>query len=156
AVDLYGLEFEADWAVTEHLTVNATFDWETSKIKNYNYIPVGLQIRRDANINGKKFWGSPQVKGTISPTYTSHLMGDWDWYARLDWRFRGKYYIDGTNLAWLPFSQTLDLRAGIKTDKISIAAYVTNVSDDRNFVQGEYGSDSSSTTGGSFENEIRL
>ena len=100
--------------------------------------------------------GSPQLKWTVSPTYTDHLMGDWDYYVRADWRYRGKYYADGTNLAWLPSSNIIDLRIGIKTERLSIEAYVTNLNNDRNFTQAEYGSDSSSTTGGSFENEIRL
>src|SRR5262249_13765283 len=150
------IEFEADWAVTEKLTLNASFNWETSKIKNYNYIPVGLQIRRSADVNGNKFWGSPQVKWALSPTYTDHLFGDWDWYTRVDYRYRAKSYIDVTNLAWLPGSHNIDLRVGIQRSSLKIEGYVTNLTDDRNFKQGEYGSDSSSTTGGSNENEIRL
>ncbi len=156
AVDLYGTEFEADWAPSEKLTLNATFNWETSKIKAYNYTPVGTQIRRSTNITGNRFWGSPQLKWSVSPTYTDHLSGDWDWYTRLDWRYRGKYYIDGTNLAWLPGNHNLDLRFGIQHASLKIEAYVTNLLDSRNFTQGEYGADSSSSTGGSIENEIRL
>ncbi len=155
-VDLSGIELEADWAVTDALVVNATFNYQNSDIKSYNYIPVGTQIRRSANITGNKFWGSPIMKWTLSPTYTAALVGDWEWFTRADWKHRGKYYIDGTNLAWLPPSEIVDFHLGIQREGLSLEAYVANAFNNREFSQGEYGADSSSSTGGSNENEIRL
>jgi iron complex outermembrane receptor protein len=155
-VDLWGIEAQGDMAVTRKFTVNATFNWQPSKIKAYNYIPQGLQIRRSANVNGNKFFGAPQLKATISPSYTDHFVGDWDWFGRGDWRWRGKYYVDATNLAWIPPSHVVDLHFGLRRDNLSIEGYILNLLDDRNFLQGEYGADSSSSTGGSIENEVRL
>jgi iron complex outermembrane receptor protein len=155
-VDLYGLEVEADWAVTENWTLNATFNYQPSDIGSYNYIPVGNQIRRSPDISGNNFWGAPVVKWTFSPVYTAELSGDWEWFASADWKHRGKYYIDGTNLAWLPPSEIFDAHLGIRRGGLSLEAYVLNLLDQREFSQGEYGADSSSSTGGSIENEIRL
>ena len=156
SVDLHGIEFEADWVVTDQFVVNASVNYQTSKLKAYNYIPVGTQIRRNANSSGNKFWGSPVVKWTLSPTYTVPVQGDWEMFVRGDWKHRGKYYIDGTNLAWLKSSELIDVHLGLQRDDLTIEAYVTNLFDNRNFLQGEYGADSSSSTGGSNENEIRL
>ena len=49
-----------------------------------------------------------------------------------------------------------DLHFGVRRENLTIEAYVLNLANDRNFQQGEYGADSSSSTGGSLENEIRL
>jgi len=155
-VNLKGLEFTADWVVSDAFNISATANYTTSSIKNYNYIPVGLQIRRSANVTGNKFWGTPIWKATLSPRYETVLSGDWNWFARADVRYRGKYYIDGTNLAWLPSKITTDVGVGVARDTLRLEAYVSNLFDDREFTQGEYGADSSSTTGGSNENEIRL
>ncbi len=155
-VDLYGVELQGDFAATRHLTVNATFNWQPSKIKSYNYVPVGNQIRRSPNVNGNTFFGAPVAKFSLSPTYTDTLVGDWEWYARGDWRWRGKYYIDATNLAWIPSNHIFDLHLGVRRENLTVEAYVLNLANDRNFQQGEYGADSSSSTAGSIENEIRL
>ncbi len=155
-VDLYGAELQADFAVSQQLTVSSTFNWQPSKIKAYNYIPAGTQIRRSGNVNGNTFFGAPIAKFTLSPTYTDNLVGDWEWYARGDWRWRGKYYIDATNLAWIPSNNIFDLHFGVRRENLNIEAYVQNIFDDRTAQQGEYGADSSSSTGGSLENEVRL
>jgi iron complex outermembrane receptor protein len=156
AVNLYGIELEADFAVAEHLTVNAAANYQGSEITRYNYIPTGPQINRKADISGNKFWGFPVVKASVSPTYTNQLTQDWDWYARGDYRYRGRYYIDGSNLAWISPSHLIDFRLGVQSTSLLIEAYVENLFDDRHFTQGQYGADSSSTTGASNENEIRL
>jgi iron complex outermembrane receptor protein len=157
AVDLFGVELEADLAVTNRLTVNAMFNYQGSEIKRYNYIPVGNQIQRDTDIEGNHFWGSPTFKGAISPVYRAPLTDGWNWFARADYRFRGKYYIDGTNLAWLDPNHLVDVRFGADASSgLRLEGYITNLFDDRSFNQGEYGADSTSSVGGSNENEIRL
>src|SRR6202012_166251 len=78
AVNLYGVEFEADWAVTAHLTVTTNVDYQTSKITQYAYVPEGPHIYNSTNVNGHKFQGAPDWTWALSPTYTDHLVGDWD------------------------------------------------------------------------------
>ncbi|MSO98284.1 MAG: hypothetical protein EXR11_08715 [Rhodospirillaceae bacterium] len=154
-VNLFGLELEAEIAVTENLTVNATANYQGSEIKSYNYL-IGNQIHRSIDVVGNSFWGFPVFKSTVSPTYTAPLAGDWDWYARADWKFKGRYNIDATNIAWVGSHSVFDLRLGAKRDDLTIEAYVTNILDDRHFSFAEYGADSSGSTGASIENEIRL
>ncbi|MBM3515981.1 MAG: hypothetical protein FJX59_20050, partial [Alphaproteobacteria bacterium] len=86
-VDLYGFEFEGDWIVNDNLSVNATFNWQPSDISSYNYVPVGVQIRRSGDISGNSFWGAPVIKWTISPKYTAPLSGDWEWFAAMDYKY---------------------------------------------------------------------
>ena len=149
------VELEGEVAVTERLTIAGTANYQGSVIKQYNYL-IGNQIRRSIDVEGNSFWGFPTLKFTLSPTYTAPLTGDWEWYARADWRYRGRYNIDATNIAWIGANHVFDLRLGVQRGDLMLEAYATNIFNDSHFQTAEYGADSSSSTGGSIENEIRL
>ena len=100
AVNLHGIEAEANAAVTQHLNITANFDWQTSKITSY-FSAITARINNTTNVNGNVFPNAPVLTWTLTPTYTDHLSGDWDWYSRLDWKHRGKYYADVSNVAWI-------------------------------------------------------
>lgn len=158
AVDLYGVEVQANWAPTENITVNATFGYQTSNIKSGGYLstPLGLRVRGTTNVNGNRFPNAPDFAWTLSPSYNNNLVGDWDWFARADWRHRGKYMIDATNVAWLAPRDTFNFRMGINTTTTTLELFVENLTNDQGFVNGVQGNDATSTNLNSNTNEIRL
>ncbi len=62
----------------------------------------------------------------------------------MDWKHRGKYYIDFTNLAWIPPTDTVDLRFGLKDSNKTIEAFVSNLTNQQEFSSGEVGADAMS------------
>ncbi len=128
AVNLSGVEFDARWAPTEHISVTGSLGFTHNEIKNYIYVPDGPKIKTGGqNVNGNRLSQSPKWTFSLSPQYTNHLTGDWDWFARVDWTFRDKYFIDNTNVAWTAPLSLVNLRAGIQTDKFKLEGYVNNV-----------------------------
>ena len=79
---------------------------------------------------------------TISPQYTAHLSGDWDWYARLDWKHRGRYYPNATNIDWIGARNIIDVHLGVKNETFTLEAFALNLNKDYTFQNGEYGADS--------------
>ena len=156
SVRLSGIEAEGDFAVTEQLTMSATLNHQTSKIKTYVYTPEGRNIRNSTDVTGNRFPQAPDWTWTLSSTYTNHLAGNWDWYNRLDYRHRGKYMIDPTNVTWIGGTDILDVRFGIKTETQSIELYVTNLTDNSNFANGLKGNDSLSNIIVPNKNEVRV
>ena len=92
-------------------------------------------------MTGNRFQQAPDWSWTLSPTYTGHLGGIWDWYGRLDYRHRGKYMIDPTNVTWIGATEIVDIRMGVRSDHHSLEFFVTNLTDNSNFTNGAKGSD---------------
>jgi iron complex outermembrane receptor protein len=158
AVDLYGIEFTGAAAVTKQFTVNANANYVHSKIKAYIFFPNGPRIIGTSNVNGRAFPNAPVGwTFTITPTYNDHLAGDWDWFARADWKHRARYYVDATNVAWIGARNTIDLHLGVKRDNLTLEAFALNVNKDYTFQSGEYGADAlCCSLGAANVNEIRL
>jgi iron complex outermembrane receptor protein len=172
-VNLKGVEIEADLAVTEQLTVAATLDWETTTVQDYVFSPDGLKIRNSTNVNGNRLEQAPDWSWTISPSYTDHLTGDWDWFARIDYKHRGKVFFDATNVGWLAARDLFNLRAGVSDKRIRIEVYVNNLFNDKKLTEAVRGNDTVygastacppcftaalpvTTRGGSVLNELRI
>ena len=174
AVDLKGIEIEADFAVTEELSLSATFDYADAKVKDYVFTPDGLKIRNSTNVNGNRMEQSPTWSWTISPTYTANLTGDWEWFARVDYKHRGKVYFDATNVGWLAPRDLFNLRTGVNNDSgLKVEFYVNNLFNNLSLTEAVRGNDTiygvngacppcytaalpPTTNGGSILNELRI
>jgi len=157
--NLYGVESQAAFAVTRQLTVNATLDYQTSKFVNYLYVPWAARISAayaNNNVDGNKFPNAPDWTWTLSPTYTDSLSGDWDWFGRLDWKHRGRYYIDATNVAWIAPSDIVDLHVGIKDQSKTLEFYVKNLTNNLQLLDASNGVDASCCTGAGTVIAVRL
>ena len=149
---LYGIEATFAAAVTDNLTITANYNLVKSKIKSYVYFPTGGRITSACAPSngstctiGKSFPLNP-IGSTfaITPTWTDHLVGDWNYFLRMDWKHRGKYFIDFTNLAWIPSTDTVDVHIGVKRDDMTIEGYVNNLTNQQEFSSGEVGFDAMS------------
>jgi iron complex outermembrane recepter protein len=143
SVDMYGIEFTGAFAATEHLTITGNANYVHSKILSYVYLPNGLRINGTTNVNGHAFQNVPiGWTFTVTPQYTDHLAGDWDWYARLDWKHRGRYFPNATNIDWIGARNIIDVHLGVKNQNLNLEVFALNLNKDYTFQSGEYGADS--------------
>ncbi len=158
-----GVEFTGAIAVTENLTITGNYNYVHSNIRQYVYFPVGGRISAACAPQngatcavGKLF---PQIPTgstfAITPTFTAPLAGDWEYYVRGDWKHRGKVYMDFANVAWIPSSDTVDLHIGVKKENLGIEVYVSNLTNQQEFNNGEVSIDPSSANPGN-TSEIRI
>ncbi|MBW4053038.1 MAG: TonB-dependent receptor [Proteobacteria bacterium] len=91
-VDLKGVEFQADYAATDHVTLSAAADYADNRIVRYFYAPGGTQIRGSTNVDGNQLPQTPRVKASLSASYQRRLMAGWNWYTRVDELYRERLY----------------------------------------------------------------
>lgn len=155
AIDLKGVEAEADWQATRKLQINGTFAYNGNKIKA-GYCGDCLFIDGTTSLAGRRLPYTPLVTATLGAEYRTHLAGDYDWYLRGDDIFRGKLFVDQANRAYIGNKNTLNLRIGIQGKKRSIELYCTNCTDNLTADAGAYNSSNFLLAGtGAIGQEIR-
>jgi outer membrane receptor protein involved in Fe transport len=90
-----------------------------------------LTILGNNNGAGKKLNNAPKYQWSASAEYTDHLMGDFDYFARVDYSHRGAYFIDYANVAKVGHKENVNLRVGMRSDKFTFEAYVKNLTNDK-------------------------
>jgi iron complex outermembrane receptor protein len=81
---------------------------------------AGLQLPRTSKLTAN---GSVDFNGDLTDTLS--------WFGRVDARFETKQYAQQDNLAWYGERVNLNLRAGLKTEKWTLAAFVNNVTNNQ-------------------------
>ncbi len=172
-VNMKGIEFESEIQLTEHLNISATLDYQHTKVLSYVFSPDGLKIRNSTNVTGNQMEQAPAWTWSISPQYSAPLVGDWSFFARIDYRHRSKIFFDPTNTGWLNARDLVNARVGVKRDNLRIEAYVNNLTNNKNLTEAVRGNDTlygvngacppcytaalpPTTRGGSVLNELRV
>lgn len=157
-VKMNGIEVEGTVALTDNLTVNGTFGYSDAEFEVYFYIPDGNNIHGTPIVTGNRLDQAPKTMWTLSPEYKGRLARDFQWYARLDYRHRGRFFTDPTNVAWVPENDLFNLRAGITNGNLKLELYVKNLTDNDSLLGGVKGNDSFgfSERGRNDTNEIRV
>jgi iron complex outermembrane receptor protein len=125
-IDLYGVEAQADFQITAKLLANLTFAYNGTDVKHYETCSDCLQILGTRTADGS-VPNAPKVTGAAGLTYTDDLIDDWQWFSRADYTYRGKMFIDYTNLAWVQASNRVNLTLGVEKEQLRVTAFVRNV-----------------------------
>jgi iron complex outermembrane receptor protein len=129
AADLKGIELEADFAASDHLTLSGTFGLNDTKI--VSYVCGDCQaIYGNTNANGHQLPQAPRTKYTLSADYHAPLEGSWQWFGRVDFDHRGTMWVTAANVLKVPDQNLLNLRAGIRNGSVMLEGYVKNALQD--------------------------
>jgi iron complex outermembrane receptor protein len=138
AVNLEGAEFEADFQVTEEFNMSATFGYTDSNIKIFTCGDC-LNVYGSTDGTGNRLPQAPKVSWSLSGQYTDRLIGDYDWYGRVDYTRRGSFWVSYANRASVGDKTNVNLRLGIRKDDLSLEAFVKNLTNDKTAVTGTLG-----------------
>ena len=129
SVNVYGVELEGHFEANRSLSFDATFAYAETDIRNTfctdctrltgNSTPVGTRLPR-----------YPAYTGSASVNYEREIGADMLGTARLDWVYTGRQYDSEANVAYVPASQIVNLRIGLKQDNRSVEFYVRNLFND--------------------------
>ena len=139
AIDLDGIEGEATWQVTRQLQVNASGAFNYSKVKS-GFCSDCLGIDGTNSLSGKTLLGAPRYTATLGAEYTDRLVGDYFWFARGDYAYRGKVYVDQANVAYIGPKNTLNLHLGVRNDRFSLEGFCMNCTNDLTATSATYAS----------------
>jgi len=142
AAEITGLELEATWMPFDSTVLTATYSYIDSEYTNYEFNFVE-QIAGFSQMRGNQTPRQPENSGNLTATQFFSLFES-DAYVRAEFFYQGKTFVDESNLAYLDSFSTVNLRAGISTDKYLIEIYGTNVFDEEAWASGGRWTDFSS------------
>jgi iron complex outermembrane receptor protein len=137
ASDLQGIELDITAKATENLDINFAAAMNDSEYKSFT-APGVSQL---TGLIGDDFKGKqlPQVSKysvNLGAQYGRPISA-WDdasWFARADWAWKDKLFLDASNITWIKARSVLNLRAGITRGPLSIDAFVLNALDNDDYV----------------------
>ena len=154
--ELRGIEFEGQFQATENLTLAATYGLNDTEVKSFVCGDCNLVYGSFEGVVGNELPSAPRVTWNVSGQYEDNLMGDWDWYGRVDWAHQGSRYTDFSNIARTSPYDNVNIRIGIRSPGLSVEAFVQNALDHDEFIQGGLGVDLFTFIRGPNKNEVRV
>lgn len=127
SVDLKGVEFEANFAATNNLTLAGTLSYSTNKLIKFIYSPNGLSIQGNSDVSGRHLEQTPNLQASFSPSYRRDIGGGWKLNTRADFLYRSKYFIDYTNVAWIGARGIINASLGFSRDNFKLDFFVRNL-----------------------------
>lgn len=148
---VYGLEIDATAALSDNVSLNVGYTYNDAKYANFTDVSTSAgAISRAGNCtvmrfpnnttnrclldySGRMLEGAPkhniqiggEVRGQVSDTVT--------WFVDVDTRYQSKRYNTFENTLEIEAYFMADLRAGVRSDRWSVTAYVNNLFDDDKF-----------------------
>ena len=157
--EVWGVEFEAAWAITENLSVNLAYTWLDTEYKEYlnttsgagtiayvgdcvdvvasSQTPIAfgtyagqLPSACVLDYSGNELEGAPENSLVGGARYQHPLVGSTDWFLEGDFEYQDERFQNDQNTMIFPDYWMFNFRAGISNDSWDIIAYVDNAFDD--------------------------
>ena len=149
-VDLKGVELEGKFGVTRELSVGATYALNESEIKSYGLSPGNIAgacadcnnvYGSFAGVIGRPLPVVPKTTWTVNADYTALFRDNISWYLRADYMYQGEKFTDFAEVAKVGARKSLNAHIGLRTDKWSLEAFGTNLTDDKTMLSALGGID---------------
>jgi len=133
---LKGIEAEGQFQATEELRLSGTFAINDSEIKTFG-LGVGncsdcLSVyNSQAGTVGRRLPITPKYTWSAAAEYDDELTDRFDWFARVDYAYRGKRFTDFSAAAFIGGYHNVNARLGIRDENLSIEAFVTNLTQNK-------------------------
>jgi iron complex outermembrane receptor protein len=130
STNLWGVELEAAVQATRDLTLEGTFNWAATDIRN---VACSECVAIDGVINpvGNLMERYPEYSGTAAINYQPRINDDWTGIVRIDYIYTGKQYATASNVAWINSASRINLRVGASSDKYTLELFARNIFDDK-------------------------
>ena len=124
--NLWGVELESSWILSENWTIGANVAWQDNEYTTFAATFV-QDITGSRNLEGNQSGRYPELMGNASLTFTDNLTADWDFFARGDFMYSGKSWAGwGGNLAYVEGYWLTNLRAGVERENLRVELFVNN------------------------------
>ncbi|WP_336967436.1 TonB-dependent receptor [Sphingobium aromaticiconvertens] len=130
STNLWGVELEGAFQATNDLTLEGTFNWAATDIRN---VACSECVAIDGIINpvGNTMERYPEYSGTAAINYQPRINDDWTGIVRIDYIYTGKQYATAANVAWINSASRVNIRIGASTGKYTLELFGRNIFDDK-------------------------
>ncbi len=140
AINLQGIELEADFQASDNLVLSGTLGYNDTDIRVF-VCGECRDIGPSLDVTGNQLPQTPKLEWSASATYTTQLNSTWEAFARADLTYRGSSYVTATNSAVIGSSDRLNVRAGIRKENFSLEALANNATFDKAPLNASLGAD---------------
>lgn len=126
ATRIKGLELEAAARLAPGLTANATFAFIDARYRNF-LSANALRVYRNAQVAGSKLPNTPRYQASFSSQYRRPLTGNFDYFVRGDYAYRGRQYVSEVNQAYIGSVHLLNASIGAESPAMRIAFRLDNI-----------------------------
>ncbi len=130
---LWGIEFDAQAALTDKLTAEMTFNYRHAEYVNFFNPSLSTLTSGVVHFGGNKLPKTPAVTGSFSLSYSDDIDGEWSWFARGDSFYTGKQWDSEANIFQLDDYIRVNARIGVRKDNLSIELFSKNLFNDRHW-----------------------
>lgn len=127
--DLWGLELETEWRMTEIVTLNGSFNYAGSEFKDFICV-FCARVVGTSDMAGNESPRYPKYSGSLGVDLFAPLTATMDWFARADLIYTGKAWDEAFNLAYNDEFWRTNVRAGLAGDRWRAELFVNNLFDD--------------------------
>ncbi len=127
--DLWGLELEGNWAISERWSARGTFNWAASEYQVFE-CQFCARVTGTADMSGNETPRYPEFSGSLGLEYVAPARNGSEWYARADLVYTGSTWTEAFNLAETEAYWTANARVGIDSMDWRFELFVNNVFDE--------------------------
>lgn len=127
--DLWGLELETEWRMTEIATLNGSFNYAASEYKDFTCV-FCERVVGTSDMAGNETPRYPKYSGSLGLDLFAPLNTTMDWFARADVVYTGRAWDEAFNLAYNDEFWRMNVRAGLSGNRWRAELFVNNLFDD--------------------------
>lgn len=128
--EIKGVEFEGSYELVDGFTLSATAAYIDSVLTSFDNSGIYGEVFGSTDASGTRSERFPKFSGSLSAQYTGDINDDWGFFMRADGLYAGDRLASEINLTRADGGFQANLRAGVKSEKVRIEAFVTNVTND--------------------------
>jgi outer membrane receptor protein involved in Fe transport len=159
AAEVWGVELEMAWSVTDNFSVNLAYTWLDTEYTEYlnttsaagtiGYVGKCLDVIASSptpltsgpyvgqlpsacvlDYSGNELEGAPENTLVGGARYQNALAGETDWFVEGDFEFQDERFADDRNTMVFPDYWLANFRVGVTNEAWDVIAYVDNAFDD--------------------------
>jgi len=131
--DLWGLEAEGAYQVSDNLLVSANFAWAATEYKEFICL-FCARFSGNADMAGNSVPRFPELSGGVSGTYTREFGNSLTGTLRADAMYFGEAFVEESNLANTADYVLVNLRAGIERGNWKVELFARNLFDNDDYL----------------------
>jgi iron complex outermembrane receptor protein len=141
-VDIHGIEGDWRWRASRMLTLSGSFAWNYTGEHETGCYACYL-VTGSYNLDGTRLSDSPEYMATLGADLTDHLTPMVDWFAHLEYAYKGSIFIEqnGLNLTQTGSANKVNGQVGIDNKTYTLSLWVTNLLNDLTYTDGELSDD---------------
>jgi iron complex outermembrane receptor protein len=131
--EIKGVEVEAWLAITDEFSVDMTGAYTDTEFGSEYLCNACVPIIGTTDVTGNVKARYPKTSGSFGLNYNTTLSTSQDFFARVDYLYKGTIYSSDANLAETGAAHKVNVRVGVDFDNLNIALYATNIFNDKTY-----------------------